>query len=544
MADNDFLSYSSIYESFSKGPKSIYYGIGDETLPGGILNVPQDDSDDEWGRTQRILDERTLDYIAKIYKTLFDPYNSIPSISLTPGESGSEVNVAKNLIRLVGRTGIDAGVFNLEVPSLTLCGVSISGATNTISIGCGFEASGNSLKLNTNFISTGSSTNGNLSFKHVSMELFDDAVTYKYSIRVNNGVYVFSEAGGTPLFELPAGGMLKLTGELNTGNLFPGVTCGVIGSESRKYRELYVEDIYSNTLRTPLVQTSRIIPLLSDGTPVTIGAQDNLSNVVIRSKDIRVYNNSEALPAITLCNSKITLGSFAIDYIVGVKASYFEYYSTDPYTPVFYANSTGIYLNMLTHSDNIYPKEHATYDIGTLALSYRTIFADKVNVNSGVFSDNTAGWEINGPELDIIVCGLTKLSVSRGGIGLQDVLTTESILPKENNTYSMGNPAFSYDRIYASRLIASTGLYCDSETTWEISGPALIISSCGITQMALTSSHIRFSTNLHSESIFPSAPMGKYIGNGSAGFEALFLRDRVTGSPVQIYVCNGALYPN
>jgi hypothetical protein len=201
MADQDFLSYSSVYSTFSKGPKSIYYGIGDEMLPGFILNVPQSDDDDEWGRTDRIADERTADYIARIYKTLFDPYNAISTISLVPGEAGSELNVAKNMIRLIGRAGIDDGVFDLSVPSLTLGDIILDGDANTITIGtAGFEISETAINIpatNGPFNVYTLASEGILEIGTVSMVLFDDTVTRTTDITVNGSKYSFLENAAT-----------------------------------------------------------------------------------------------------------------------------------------------------------------------------------------------------------------------------------------------------------------------------------------------------------------------------------------------------------
>jgi hypothetical protein len=580
MADSDFLSYSSIYETFSKGPKSIYYGVGDEMLPGAILNVPQTDTDDEWGRTERIAGERTYDFIAKIYKTLFDPYNAISDISLTPGESGSEINVAKNMVKLVGRSGIDVGVFDLSLPSMTLCGVVISGPDNAIYIGSGFEAYANNLKLSSDFNLIGTSTTGTISFKNVYTELYDNSTTYKYTISVNGSQYVFGEVGGVPQLVLPTGGTLKLTGDLYTNSIYPNSTCGYyIGSSTLIYRGIYASDVYATNLNSPNTNTNTILPYLCNS--ITIGASDNTYGVNIRTNNFKLYNNSDAIPAITLYPNIISLGTTAYDYEVKVQAATFSVYSSDPATPVFYSNASNLILNKsvipglpcgvtlgsssvsfdgvwvrnvnsVTGSfagtlttKSLMPDADGSYDAGSSSAKYRTIYANSVYTESGLYSSNATGWRICGPDLSIrnSISNMETLLINNAGIEARVNMTSLDILPKTDTTNKLGSASLAYATVYAVNFNARYGLFSDASSAWTICGPDLNIRVLGDIKLGVCATYIQMYEPIYTTDIFPSSSTGRYIGSVGAGYEALYLRDQSTGLPVRVYVSGGVLNP-
>lgn len=192
MADTSPYSSSETYREFSKGPKSRYYGLSDEALPNCVLNIPQTDDDDEWGRTQRISDESLVDYVSKIYKTLFDPYDSITGIVCRPGEAESIINVAKNMVYLVGQpggTGAAAGVFDFDASTLTLGTIVIDGTGSTISISDGCELSESILKLDNDFIFTGGVSSSTIVYEDLSLIFNSTASTITLSISSSNIVF-------------------------------------------------------------------------------------------------------------------------------------------------------------------------------------------------------------------------------------------------------------------------------------------------------------------------------------------------------------------
>jgi hypothetical protein len=163
MADyTEYQSSNSAY-NFSKGPKSLYYGKGDDELLGVVLNVPQTDVDDEWGGTERIAWERVVDQVSQLMVEVEDPYNS--------GTSGliNRVNV------LLGVPGGSSGYFDTSVPSLTLGTVIVNGALNKINIGTTTEISSNSLSFGTSAFTISGSTNSySIKFRKNELIFTDD----------------------------------------------------------------------------------------------------------------------------------------------------------------------------------------------------------------------------------------------------------------------------------------------------------------------------------------------------------------------------------
>jgi hypothetical protein len=556
MAESDFLSYSSIYETFSKGPKSIYYGVGDEMLPGAILNVPQNDEDDEWGRTQRISEERTLDFIAKIYKTLFDPYDSLADISLTPGESGSEINVAKNIIRLVGRAGIDIGVFDLSIPSMTLGDVVVNGGDNSILIGSGFEATETTLKLNTFYEFAGTATEGTLAFKNVMATLKEDGSDIRFEIKVNSDRYLFSQDSGAPLLLLPVGGILQVRGTTKTNEILPNANDAYnIGSGDLRY-----SNIYATKLTT------------KDGVYSTDPAAWVLSG-----------------PNLTIVNSITSTTMMSLTY-------------------------QSVTLNLLTFTQSMFPSVTEASDLGSETLKYRDIYAQRLTTNDGVYSTHPTAWELSGPNLTIVnsITSTTMMSLTYQSITMDLPTFTQSLFPLSTDNSDIGSSILRYNTIYTKDISADTGafatsitsdmgtitsiissfgrftntltvasivpdhpptlydigttgipfnniygkqfysesltatygLYSDNVHEWTMCGPNLRILVNGYSKMSVCASEIIMSEDMYTQNVYPQTPTGNYLGHSSGGgFEALYLRDQSTGLPVRVYISAGVLHP-
>lgn len=600
MADSDFLSYSSVYETFSKGPKSIYYGIGDEMLPGAILNVPQTDDDDEWGRTQRISDERSYDFIAKIYKTLFDPYNSIADVSLVPGEAGSEINVAKNIIKLVGRAGIDTGVFDLSVPSLTLGDIVVNGSSESILIGSGFEATETSLKLNTYFEIESTSEKGSISYKDVSTDWYDYSGVKKFTITVNGKVYLYStESGsGDPMFELPVGGVLHVQGTSKTNNILPNANESYdLGSSSLRFNVVYAKTQYSTDLRSNALYASYIYPTTSPGV-LEIGNLNNVDTITVRASVFRVFGilNENAVPTIEMYKSGsynlLNLGDASGNYVVNVRVADsgtgtgydagFNIYNQSsssipalavgngfiwmnrtliPRTPgganlgasgvnfgAVYTNSlysgTGAFSDTLT-TRNILPETGDTYDIGSDTMRFEEIYARHIFSSFGLYSNATTQWYLCGPDLRIYnnEVGTIVAFFDNDKIDFRVPLTTYDISPKTDDDYNIGSSSLTYKHVYAQYMHSNYGLYSDASYEWSICGPNMKIRVNGNTKIGVCASYIEMYEHLYTESIYPISSSGKYIGSIGGGYEAIYLRDQTTLVPVRVYVSNGVLHP-
>ena len=439
MADSDFLSYSSIYDSFSKGPKSVYYGIGDEMLPGAILNTPQTDDDDEWGRTQRIGDERSYDFIAKIYKTLFDPYNSIPSVSLVPGEAGSEINVAKNMIRLIGRSGIDAGVFDLTVPSMTLSGIILNGSDNKITIGETFEINEDSISINTDFIIASDSTQGTITYKTVSSSFYSYSGVSKYTINVNTKEYLFGESSGTPIFQLPVDGILNVRGNLTTNDIQPNAQTFNIGTSTCSYNYIYASNFVGDIL------TNSIYPPVEEET-LTIGRASCLDKVRINITYFDIYHNNYPTDSLFSINDEdgIQIGNYGCNYYVTIYTSSFSVYSNSSSSESFSVTDYNINFNR-----DVVPGSGVS--LGDSSNIFTNIYANKIYSTQGMFGvdvplDST--WYINGPNLDIFVNNIRKFSVCSSVIEAEATMYTRSVYPSEAEGFQLGTVGLAYEALY------------------------------------------------------------------------------------------------
>jgi hypothetical protein len=255
MADySQYNSNNNAYE-FSKGPKSLYFGLGDDQLLGLVLNVPQTDADDEWGGTERIGWERIVDKVSQLMVEVEDPYGS---------GTGGLVN---RVNALLGTPGGAAGLIDLTVPSMTLGDIIINGSLNKVTIGTTAELAENSLKLADFTISQGSNSYSAVYGKN-SLKFFDDLLNTPYTdILVDGNAFRFTVVSGLGEFQtvrLKVTGTaelgnvtmtsstianLSVTGTLTTGNIVPAVTAtSDIGSSGVTYRQVYSDTVTSTNL--------------------------------------------------------------------------------------------------------------------------------------------------------------------------------------------------------------------------------------------------------------------------------------------------------
>jgi hypothetical protein len=244
---DDFVSMGTTYE-FSKGPKSIYYAKGDEDLFGVVLNVPQQDDDDEWGGTERIALERVSDEIGSLQEYILDP-----------GGGGNG---------LWDRVAALETIVNVSTPYVDVGDVTISGSTNSITIGSSALLDGTQLQLGGSgaFLASQISANQyNISYKTEAIKMFDDGITPTVTISIGSTNYIF----GASTFVVPGitiSGDLGVSGDVNATNLtLTGDITGVkdIGTTGAYMETLYVDTVSSSTLCGTIVATGSISPLSS-----------------------------------------------------------------------------------------------------------------------------------------------------------------------------------------------------------------------------------------------------------------------------------------
>lgn len=501
MAESDFLSYNSSYNSFSKGPKSIYYSLGDEMLPGVILNIPQDDVDDEWGRTERIALERSFDFIGKIYKTLFDPYNTIPEISIVPGEAGSELNIAKNMIKLIGRPGIDEGVFDLSVPKLTLGNITIDGSSNTFTIGTSLSISENTLSFLSLFNIEINTNEGILNYKDVTINLNDDGSTKYIKFNVDGKVYYFTKNGleiGPGLnISIDGSNLLDSSGNLITKNIYPltGNTYN-IGSQT-----LYYDNLYANKINCFYLCSSNIYPMLYD--TLNIGKLDYSTNLHMNlySYELKLDSNMEVIKA-SKSSMLLEMGEKNNPYaikIYGNNIKFFGNTSLDP-NPIFHIFTCGYIIETIA---SIIPK---VYDItlGTSVDKFNYLYTRNIDTESAY---------VRGP------------------------LNTQNILPLNNN-YDIGSEDALYSRLYARYLYNVYTLANDSDV--RICGASISFRTPTNIILDIEDSYIRARQELITANLRPYDTLNT-LGTICGGYYAIYLRDHATGIIKMLRINNNTL---
>lgn len=568
MAESDFYSYSSIYSDFgfSKGPKSVYYGVGDEMLPGAILNVPQQDEDDEWGRTQRIADERLYDFIAKIYKTLFDPYNSIPDVSLVPGEAGSEINVAKSMIKLIGRTGIDTGIFDLVNSRMRLCGVTLDGVNEYLRLGAA-ELSSTSLNFNNLFGMSHISgeTFGMVTYSNVFTKWFDDTSAPRFDISVDSKVFSFGLESGDPTFSLPVGGVLKVPGEIVSNDINPAANLTYnIGTSELKFNNIFAGLGNFDTVCGGSVRTNNIYPQ-STSTTLGIGNSSLTDTINIRLKALNVYDIDSSIPCIKIYEDSLSgytgrivdigdpAGNHIINFLVKTGSSgtacggFNVFIAGDPTKAAFGVSEFYAFLNR-----SLIPGVTDSVALGVpysrfLETHTKQIYADDVYVAKGIFNNQTSSWYVCGPQLYFKDSSTEETIMTIGGpldaARFFRGIYTNNVYPSSTDTYSLGSGANRYNEVHTKYLYSQYGLFSNNEHGFNLSGiESIYLSLDANVKMAVCNTEIRMYNNLYVRSVLPYSA-GAYLGNSNINecFEALYLRDVITNAPRTIQIENGVL---
>jgi hypothetical protein len=518
MADQDFLSYSSIYGTFSKGPKSIYYGIGDEMLPGAILNIPQTDEDDEWGRTQRIADESAYDFIARIYKTLFDPYNAITDVSLVPGEAGSEINVAKNMIKLVGRSGIDTGVFSLTNQTMTLgtddTTVFIDGPGKSITIGNGFAATDTQLSLNGKLTVNGKESDTSASIGYIGSSLrvstvyFDDnGINPYFRISVNGANYTFKSDKLDIAVGLSVAQNVDISGSL-------AVTQDVEISGDLNVDQIISTDLTATNIHGNSIYTTYLYPETS-GTDLRIGRISPVSDTInIYSKVFNIYTYAydPAMPSVSIAKDlsdiwNIDLGAKDCTHTTSINGKFNVYSSRDPETQSFSVGSF-IYANI-----DIIPGISAGVFLGNSIAPFNGLWAKSGNFTGTLYTRDI----------------------------LPEEYSPNDTPPPPSVVYNIGSDLLRYGRVYTEAVNVNMGLHSDNTGFWYICGPELRVVASTIPVATFTGTSVNIYSTLRTQNIYPEYSSGVYLGSVCGGYEALFLRDHTSGIPKMVYVNAGSL---
>lgn len=574
MADQDYLSYSSVYTSFSKGPKSVYNGIGDEMLPGFIFNVPQMDDDDEWGRTARIADERGADFIARIYKTLFNPYN-VPltdrlgnPIVLNPGEAGSDIVVADNMIRLIGRSGINSGYFDLTVPNLTLGDIVIDGSINTITIGVdGLSITPDAVTIPTAaipfVINTLGDTDGLLTFGRTLIALVDDgAAVTSVGIGVKDNYYYLGDdmADFGPAI-LKIGGYVGNYLTLTTDSLFSS------GSEAdltygRSNIRIWDDGISSQI--TLMVGDSYINHLFGE-TSAAFGV-NNLylgsgSSLIISLDDPILVPSPGSEVVFNYNRSTFFMYDDGVDGVgIGFSVDG-ELYWFSP-TEMWIPSAVSLFLTNITAEGDI----TILYDVNKLIvgssggeLSYDTL---KLVSPGGALCTLTANSPFSPGEESVLSYGKSTLFLYDINPSVCGAYASAGFLI-EGTLYEFGKSGVSFGGmpvaditdLYATNIILTSDLSADigNFTTrvssdyfngYNFGSPSHTVIVCGdpYIRLQVTDSGDYVSITLEPFALRPGNSGEVSLGTGTKAFTEVWLEDEAVSTPRRIYVCANKLY--
>jgi hypothetical protein len=421
MADyTEYQSSNSAY-NFSKGPKSLYYGKGDDELLGVVLNVPQTDVDDEWGGTERIAWERVVDQVSQLMVEVEDPYNS--------GTSGliNRVNV------LLGVPGGSSGYFDTSVPTLTLGATIINGALNKINIGTSTEITQNSLSFSSSaFTINGTSSTYSIKYNTNELKFTDNLTTNRGLSLLIGGSTVFSLIK-SPYTATPVLGILAdtiITGTMSVSGL---ASLGAITSST-----LNISFINSSTLH--ICGTSiRFFGAASTENPVftmsstQVGPSVNfipgssgldVGSTLSKFKDIHLSGTVNADSGIFAYNRTTFLfnnGSFDTTlHICGTSIRFFGAASTED--PVFTMSSTQV-----GPSVNFIPGRSGL-DVGSTSNKFKDIhLSGTVNSLNLIVSEQERDGGIS------YICGALK---------------SASVSPITHGHFYIGGPSLGYQAIY------------------------------------------------------------------------------------------------
>ena len=390
---DDFQSDGTAF-NFSKGPKSIYYGLGDEDVFGVVLNVPQTDDDDEWGGTERIALERVVDQVADLTIDVKDPANS--------GANGL-LNRMSAFEDIVTKDGSG------DITSLTIGDITLDGATNTISVGVCGQLTTDTLRLgNEGFvIDRVNPSVYKADYKRVQLEFRDDGSSPSIDLLVNTTRYRFTPDE----LQLPSG----------TNIVAADVTvCGDLNSVNGNFSgEIAVDGDVSMGGDLTVDGTIRAGALFSETNTFFCAAVNVVSSVFV-GNELYVGSNAEIG------------GDLTVDGTVRAGALFSE-------TNAFFCAAVNVVNSLYVGGDLFLENDlelGGALIAGALISQTNTFFCSSVNITQDLFL---------GSELYVG----TTLEVG-GTSTFNSLIYTKSLAPKTNNTYDVGLTVLGYRNLYLS----------------------------------------------------------------------------------------------
>lgn len=212
--------------------------------------------------------------------------------------------------------------------------------------------------------------------------------------------------------------------------ILPDITGTIsLGSISKKFNNIYAEDIYSSGINTNTlsINTAPSITLLSDIDP-------NVNNIVSLGTSLKAYKNINSINTNTdnlgiNTASNITLHSNIIPNVsdtINLGSSSIKFnniYTEDIFSSEINTDSIGINTAAsITLLNDIEPSINNTYNLGTTTQSFKEIHT--VTTNTDNLGINTAS----------------------------NITLQSNIIPSTNNTLILGNTTHAYNNIYTTNV--------------------------------------------------------------------------------------------
>lgn len=458
------------YTEMSKGPKSIYYGLGDEDLNGVVLPVPQTDADDEWGRTLRIALELMVDNSSTMWRDIYDPANG--------SVGGLMYKVNTEIL----------GILDPTAKTLTLNGVILNGVLGTVSVG------------NTK-LSQGSLVNGpDFSLETVSAQtilrhkpsdasfssivMFSDGVGEPYINFVLGGVGTWQLKGGS--LTGPAGstvniGSLGLSGTLSITNLVGTGTVTICGGQAGSL--MFVDNSSTSPAAvTATFQGSKSVVVAQSPNPSATyySAIDNAAVtlfVVRKSGGVAQVGINNSNPAASLHNVGDLLNWGPVTICGLMTTGPIEV--TNPYMNgiAVFANATGLNGTGLY----VYSAGSAVLGVRTRVDSPSAVYYEARDVSQVVRyivqlvgGETRLGVGVAAPTTAVDVCGV--VNAGGGFTGPTAILTTATIGSSNVGTI-VGNTASFYTLSSGGLFTVCGNITLDSSAILTFGGTTTIVGN-------------------------------------------------------------------
>jgi len=423
---------------FSKGPKSLYQPDPnapiDSIFSGVVLNVPQTDTDDEWGGTSRIAEERIIDKLGALEL-------EVEGLAGVGGLKNQMLDLVGTTVKITSFTDpfIDMSVPKISLGIVTATPtVVLNGATGAItaaSLTLTGAITAVSADLSGNMSVSGDSTvSGTL---NVNIGTFDALTVASLTVSGSASFSHSLSAASIAISGAITAASLTLTGAITAASL---TLTGAISAASA--------DLSGNMSVSGDSTVSGILNV-NEGTfgaltvaSLTVSGSASFSHS-LSAASIAV---SGAITAASLTiSSKITLST---PYMVPVcmlepTSSYVNLGSSTNYFGGIYTSAFTSYASMFT-AYGLFPIDTNTADLGSSAKAFKDIYA--VGAISAASADLSGNMSVSG---DSTVSGI--LNVNEGTFG---ALTVASLTVSGSASFS--HSLYASGTLYVPTVSASS----------------------------------------------------------------------------------------